>query len=281
MRELYEKIKKGTDRRASLIALKKELKDEAKKKVFLTMTGNRLDEIMKCLVDEDPKVRKNAAAILGELHCQDALDVLMDAYEEEDKLFVRESYVQALSAIDCSEYLPQLEERLQELAEYDAPEEEKKHTQAELHALQELILQKKGVKKHTFNGWNRSSEVLLLTLPAFRDLLAEQVTGKKKILKSGVRTIVSDFEDTMKIRTFRNCFLSFIHRQRNMSCLLNRKPWQRSWQVRICCRSLQRHIREKHRSIFGSVCPAEWLLRSGAVFPDRQQQPLRRLLHES
>ena len=79
MRELYEKIKKGTDRRASLIALKKELKDEAKKKVFLTMTGNRLDEIMKCLVDEDPKVRKNAAAILGELHCQDALDVLMDA----------------------------------------------------------------------------------------------------------------------------------------------------------------------------------------------------------
>ena len=189
MRELYEKIKKGTDRRASLIALKKELKDEAKKKVFLTMTGNRLDEIMKCLVDEDPKVRKNAAAILGELHCQDALDVLMDAYEEEDKLFVREAYVQALSAIDCSEYLPQLEERLQE-----------------------LILQKKGVKKHTFNGWNRSSEVLLLTLPAFRDVLAEQVTGKKKILKSGVRTIVSDFEDTMKIRTFQE-LLFVIHTQ--------------------------------------------------------------------
>ena len=212
MRELYEKIKKGTDRRASLIALKKELKDEAKKKVFLTMTGNRLDEIMKCLVDEDPKVRKNAAAILGELHCQDALDVLMDAYEEEDKLFVREAYVQALSAIDCSEYLPQLEERLQELAEYDAPEEEKKHTQAELHALQELILQKKGVKKHAFNGWNRSSEVLLLTLPAFRDVLAEQVTGKKKILKSGVRTIVSDFEDTMKIRTFQE-LLFVIHTQ--------------------------------------------------------------------
>lgn len=85
-------------------------------------------KFMKCLVDEDPKVRKNAAAILGELHCQDALDVLMDAYEEEDKLFVREAYVQALSAIDCSEYLPQLEERLQELAEYDAPEEEKKHS---------------------------------------------------------------------------------------------------------------------------------------------------------
>ena len=30
--------------------------------------------------------------------------------------------------------------------------------------MQELILQKKGVKKHTFNGWNRSSEVLLLSL---------------------------------------------------------------------------------------------------------------------
>ena len=68
------------------------------------------------------------------------------------------------------------------------------------------------MKKHTFNGWNRSSEVLLLTLPAFRDVLAEQVTGKKKILKSGVRTIVSDFEDTMKIRTFQE-LLFVIHTQ--------------------------------------------------------------------
>ena len=30
MRDLYEKIKKGIDRRASLIALKKELTDDAK-----------------------------------------------------------------------------------------------------------------------------------------------------------------------------------------------------------------------------------------------------------
>lgn len=218
MRDLYEKIKKGTDRRASLIALKKELKDDAKKKVFLTMTGNRLDEIMKCLVDEDPKVRKNAAAILGELHCQDALDVLMDAYEEEEKLFVKEAYVQALSMIDCSEYLPQLEEHLQELVDYEAPEEEKKHIQAEIHALQELILQKKGVKKHTFNGWNRFSEVLLLTLPAFRDTLAEEVIGKKKVLKSGVRTIVSDFETVMKIRTVQE-LLFVIHTQTEKNVL--------------------------------------------------------------
>mgnify|MGYP000609332866 FL=1 len=54
--------------------------------------------------------------------------------------------------------------------------------------------------------------MLLLTLPAFRDVLAEQVTGKKKILKSGVRTIVSDFEDTMKIRTFQE-LLFVIHTQ--------------------------------------------------------------------
>ncbi|WP_296115626.1 HEAT repeat domain-containing protein [uncultured Eubacterium sp.] len=218
MRDLYEKIKKGTDRRASLITLKKELKDDAKKKVFLIMTGNRLDEIMKCLVDEDPKVRKNAAAILGELHCQDALDVLMDAYEEEEKLFVKEAYVQALSMIDCSEYLPKLEEHLQELVVYEATEEEKKHIQAEIHALQELILQKKDVKKHTFNGWNRSSEVLLLTLPAFRDVLAEEVIGKKKVLKSGARTIVSDFETVMKIRTIQE-LLFVIHTQTEKNVL--------------------------------------------------------------
>lgn len=102
--------------------------------------------------------------------------------------------------------------RLQELVAYDAPEEEKKHVQAEIRALQELLLQKKGVKKHTFNGWNRSSEVLLLTIPAFRDALAEEVTGKKKVLKSGVRTIVPDFETVMKIRTIQE-LLFVIHTQ--------------------------------------------------------------------
>ena len=51
-----------------------------------------------------------------------------------------------------------------------------------------------------------------MTIPAFRDALAEEVTGKKKVLKSGVRTIVPDFETVMKIRTIQE-LLFVIHTQ--------------------------------------------------------------------
>jgi tRNA G10 N-methylase Trm11 len=202
IRQLYENICAGEARRANLISLKKELKSEKNRAVLKKLTGNRLDEIMKCLVDEDAKVRKNAAAILGLMHCQDALDVLMDAYTEEEQLFVKSEYVSAMAQLDCTEYLPDFHARLEALIAYDAPESEQKHIQAEIKALQELILQKEGIKKHIFTGWNRSNEVIFVTQPTFRDVLAAEIPDKKTLLKSGVRTVVSDLQEAMKIRTF-------------------------------------------------------------------------------
>ncbi len=185
-----------------MISLKKELKEEKNRKILWKVTGNRLDEIMKCLVDEDAKVRKNAAAILGLMHCQDALDVLMDAYVEEEQLFVRPEYVSAMAQLDCSEYLADFHKRLEELLDYDAPEYEKKHIQEEIRELRELILNQEGMQKHTFTGWNRANEVVLVTLPAFRDVLAAEIPGKKALLRSGVKTVVSDMGEALKIRIF-------------------------------------------------------------------------------
>lgn len=202
IKELYDKIRAGEERRVNLISLKKELREEKNRNILLKITGNRLDEIMKCLVDEDAKVRKNAASVLGQMRCQDALDVLMDAYVEEEQLFVRPEYISAMAQLDCQEYLPDFHERLEELSAYDAPENEKKHIQAEIRELRELILNKEGINKHTFTGWNRANEVVFVTLPAFRDVLAAEITGVKKLLKSGVKTVVSDMEEALKIRTF-------------------------------------------------------------------------------
>ena len=125
--KLYEDICKGNNRRTALSSLKQEIKDEKNKEKLMALTGNRMDEIMKCLVDEDAKVRKNAASVLGELQCQDALEVLLDAYEEEQQLFVRADYVKAMATLDCSEYLNVFHERLDKLLAYEAPENEKKH----------------------------------------------------------------------------------------------------------------------------------------------------------
>lgn len=202
IKQLYDRICAGENRRANLISLKKELKEENNRKILLKITGENLDEIMKCLVDEDAKVRKNAAAVLGLMRCQEALDVLMDAYEEEPQLFVRPEYISAMSELDCEEYLPEFHKRMDELLAYDAPENEKKHIQAEIRELQNLILRKEGIRKHKFTGWEHSNEVIFTTLPAFRDVLASQITGKKALLKGGVRTVVSDMEEAMKIRIF-------------------------------------------------------------------------------
>ena len=47
--ELYRDICEGRERRAALSALKQEVRDADRKKELLSVTGNRLDEIMKCL----------------------------------------------------------------------------------------------------------------------------------------------------------------------------------------------------------------------------------------
>lgn len=202
LNEIYGKICAGQDIRANLIELKLQLKSPKNQAEFRKICRDNYDVIMRLLVHEDAKVRKNAAAILGSLQVQEAVDVLMDAYLEEEKLFVRSDYVSALAELDCGEYLDVFHKRQDELAAYDAPENEKKHVQEELRAIRELLLRKEGVKKHTFTGFYRPNEVILTTLPVFRDVLAEAVTSKKTLLKAGVKTVVNDMHELLGIRTW-------------------------------------------------------------------------------
>lgn len=155
---------------------------------------------MKCLVDPDPKVRKNAASILGVMKAPDAVDVLMDAYDAEETRFVRPEYLTALAQMGCEAYLGDFHRRLDELRAYEASENERKHVQEEISALQELILEKEGMKKHTFCGYQRTNEVVLTTLPAFRDALSEGLPFQKKMLKGGVRVSVADMNTVLTNR---------------------------------------------------------------------------------
>ncbi len=194
MREIYEKICAGEDLRANLIELKRQLKIQENREEFREICGDDHDVIMKCLVDTDPKVRKNAADILGALKVQESVDVLMDAYREEETRFVRPDYVAALSELDCVPYLEEFHARLDELCSMDAAPDETKHVQAEITALRELILKKEGIKKHPFTGYNRTNEVLLTTLPAFRGLLAADLPFQKKERPDGIVLSAGDMD---------------------------------------------------------------------------------------
>ena len=131
---------------------------------------------------------------VSDMHC------MSDAYLAEDTLFVRPEYVKAMAGMDCGAYLEDFRERAKALSEYEAPENEKKHVREELHALQELLAQKGSGKKHVFTGFGCQNEVILTTLPAFREALSESVLSRKKMLKSGVRTVTGNMGDLLQIR---------------------------------------------------------------------------------
>ncbi len=211
MRELYEKICAGEEVRANLIALKRQLKEEENRAALRQACGGNYDWLMKCLVDPDAKARKNAADLLGFLKVQEAVDVLMDAYEAEETRFVRADYVRALATLDCGACLDSLHKRLTDLEAYDAPADERKHVREEIAALRELFLEKEGLTKHRFTGQNRENSVVLTTLPAFVELLVRDLPFRLQRLENGVAGTVSDMDVVLACRYWQEMLFVLDH----------------------------------------------------------------------
>ena len=64
----YEALQKRENLRENLVGLRAQIKDEAAKEQFVSMIGDG-GLLLELLEEEDPKVRKNVAMILGELEC--------------------------------------------------------------------------------------------------------------------------------------------------------------------------------------------------------------------
>ncbi len=204
MKALYDALLKKENVRESLIQLKMQLKKQSDKAVFGKIAGGDYEFLMGYLMDSDPKVRKNTASVLGELACQDGLDMLWDAYDTEDTRFVKAEYVKAMAQLDCSKYLPRFQEKLRELTMTEAKVEEKKHIQEEIRQIQELLLENGQIKKHLFKGHYLANEVILTTLPVFRTITAKQIQNAPvTLIGAGVKTKTNDLNKIMEIRTFK------------------------------------------------------------------------------
>ena len=79
VREYYERICAGDQLRQNLIALRDALKEEKARREFAYLLGGDFSKLCALLKDEDPKVRRNAAAILGKMESEDLLPILFDA----------------------------------------------------------------------------------------------------------------------------------------------------------------------------------------------------------
>ena len=93
LKNAYEKVSTGTELRAGLIEMKNLLKEEKNRRELAYQLGGDFKILTRCLSDEDPKVRKNAALVLGAMESDDLVPVLLNAYKKEDTLFVKSAYL--------------------------------------------------------------------------------------------------------------------------------------------------------------------------------------------
>ena len=104
LRAIYENIQGGHEVRKNLIELKKLLKEESNRMAFIYYLAGDYNLFYELLENEDAKVRKNMALIMGELGDQSFMQALYKAYQTEDKLFVKADYLTALSKLDYRSY---------------------------------------------------------------------------------------------------------------------------------------------------------------------------------
>lgn len=204
MREQFEAVRQGREIRRSLISMKEELKTPKKRQELMELFREEPEILLSLFQEEDPKIRKNAALVLGNLGTEACREAVWEAYQREEKRFVKSAYPEALQGCDCSGILRQLQERKRELLKEEQTPETQKHQQEELLALNALLAKYERSKAHLFTGDSRPCDVVLITHRDYREVTREQiVTGETVLLRSGVKVLGGSLEELLKIRTFR------------------------------------------------------------------------------
>lgn len=203
IREIYDKILEQQDIRQNLIKLKSELKENNNKTALLYQIGADYSLFDQLLMNQDAKIRKNAALIMGELTVPCFLDKLFDAYKKEEQLFVKSSYLIAIKNFEYEMLLPDLKKRLSELTKIEIDDSNKKHIREEIRVLSELILAKEGIAQHVFTGYQVPSELILLTNRNYVNITLDQLHDMKpKEFTAGVMLKTNDLRKVLPIRTY-------------------------------------------------------------------------------
>lgn len=203
IREIYNNITSNNEVRKNLIELKKEIKEEDNKRALQFLIGKDYSVFYQLLSDEDPKIRKNVALIMGELGDNVFIQPLYKAYQEEMQLFVKSSYLTAISALNYIELLPELKMTLEDLINQELDESSKKHIEEQIRVLNNMLIMVEPPKTHKFTGYNILSDLVLITNRNHKDITARQVrNGKHKAINAGVYVRTDDLNEILSIRTY-------------------------------------------------------------------------------
>ena len=199
--ELLELIVSGTDTKTNLQLLRKELKALEASGIPAEIR-DRSDVFTALLEDEDPKVRQNAAHILGLLKVSGTEEALYSSYLRDGTLYNKAAYLTAISGMDHSSLDERLLTRREELIAGNYEPEMKKHIGEELHELSLLL--KDSFPKHEFSASGMVHECVLLTNRNFKAVTMKQVESiPHKEFTAGVMVKTKQPEKLLNtVRTF-------------------------------------------------------------------------------
>ncbi|GCD08875.1 HEAT repeat domain-containing protein [Clostridium tagluense] len=212
---LWSKIITEEDPRAILSVMRDILKKEKPKGMFKRTIGNSKEKLSALLSHPDPKVRKNVCGVIGELGDPAYLEALYNAYNSEDKLFVRYSYVLAIG--NCGSILDA--EKLKKMFE-DVVMNEKacrednslittnKHINEEKLALTRAIDKLSPPIRHEFKGFKEFENAvpMILTVMNYqyqhtlKELEEKSIDGR--LVDDGILIYENDIDQVYTCRTF-------------------------------------------------------------------------------
>ncbi|MBZ9634320.1 HEAT repeat domain-containing protein [Clostridium sp. FP1] len=212
---LWAKIITNEDPRAILSVMRDILKKEKPKGMFKRTIGNSKEKLSALLSHSDPKVRKNVCGVIGELGDPAYLEALYNAYNSEDKLFVRYSYVLAIG--NCGSILDA--EKLKKMFE-DVVMNEKacrednslittnKHINEEKLALTRAIDKLSPPVRHEFKGFKEFENAvpMILTVMNYqyqhtlKELEEKSIDGR--LVDDGILIYENDIDQVYTCRTF-------------------------------------------------------------------------------
>lgn len=206
IKEIWKQICEDKDVRQNLSRLRQEIKEKGDKELLVCMAGSE-DKLADLLKNEDAKTRRNAALLMGELGKREYLEPIYQAYEAEEQLFVKGSYLSAMKNFDYREYLPSLKDRLNALSEEDTELEKQKHAAEEMRELSSMIVMMEGVEAHPFTGEDEAYTVVLLTNRNYPEVTLEELKNEDpgaqaKVFGAGVMAKVTNLNWINRIRTY-------------------------------------------------------------------------------
>ncbi|MBP5159345.1 MAG: hypothetical protein ILP10_03505, partial [Lachnospiraceae bacterium] len=192
---------------SQLKALQKKAQEDGEEAMasFSQMIRSHESELLEVLEDGDASVKKNVPGLLATVHDEETLLALYKAYEREETLYVRGAILKAIAGMDHKSVDEGLEDVLKKLEKTELTDDNRKHLLKERELLVAML--GKGKKTHVFTGFDRMSELALLTNRNFKDVTENALKGiPTKEFTAGVMAKTDRIREVLSCRLYETCF---------------------------------------------------------------------------